>query len=90
MSNKQNNQEVINTYFCGKHKFQDGSAYAYHLHIINDHDTEHGIWQQAGTFNWTKGENNEPYYGRFRFLPIYFELECARKNHPLTSRRFGK
>jgi len=75
-------------YFCGKHKVTFESAYPYHIHIIDDHDTEHGIWQLVGTSNWTKGKNNEIDYGRFRFLPIYTEKQCWIKNHVLTIRNY--
>lgn len=70
-------------YFCGKHKFQTDSIYGYHLHIIDDHDDEHGIWQEAGTTKWRNADNSI-WYGRFRFLPIYFEIECARGYHKIV------
>jgi len=86
LSAKQDNQSVSCIYICGKHKVRYEKVYNYHLHIINDHDDKHGIWQEVGTTKWRNADNSI-WYGRFRFLPMYFELECVRKNHRLTYRR---
>lgn len=72
----------MSEYVCGKHQVMYESIYNYHLHLINDHDSEHGIWQEAGTTKWFNGDDT-PWYGRFRYLPMAFDLECARKNHQL-------
>ena len=72
---------IILAYFCGKHKFQTNDAQIYNIHIIDDHDTEHGIWQPVGENRWTK--DGKPYYGRFRYLPMYFERNCAMNYHKL-------
>ncbi len=61
-------------YICGKHRFKTNDVYRYHVHIIDEHDTEHGFWQKAGTNDWTR--DGKPYFGKFRFLPIYSPMNC--------------
>lgn len=46
----------------------------YHIHIINEHDEEHGLWQKVGLKKWTK--NGKPWYGNFRYLPIFRPMNC--------------
>lgn len=76
MTNKINTQslEWKKEYFCGKHKFKTINEYAYHLHVINEHDSEHGFWQDVGQKNWTKDGNI--WYGDFRTLRMYCPLSC--------------
>lgn len=62
--------------FCGKHRFKTTSVYAYHLHIIDDHDTEHGLWQPVGSHDWTTNDPHREgcrinWYGVFRYLRMY-------------------
>ena len=63
------------TYICGKHHFKTDDVYLFHLHIIDDHDDEHGYWQKVGTSNWTK--DGKPWYGNFRYLKMYEPLNCT-------------
>ena len=63
------------------------------LHVINDHDTEHGIWQPVGCKSWTvrkpvkQSDGSYKYgepeidYGRFRYLPM-FDSEADNKEKP--------
>lgn len=76
-------------YLCGKHKIIFDSPYPYHLHIIDEHDTEHGLWQPVGYHGLTiknlKTGVVTPFFGNFRYLPMYDEKECRIKNHHLEA-----
>ena len=66
-------------FICGKHRFKTTVIMRYHLHIIDDHDTEHGFWQEVGTFKFSQRKPNqkpEIYLGNFRYLPVYQEINC--------------
>jgi len=74
-------------FICGKHRFKTTDISKYHLHIIDDHDTEHGLWQEAGTFKFHQRKpiekngkmvygKREIYFGNFRYLPTYQEINC--------------
>lgn len=73
-------QIEVSRYFCGKHRFQTNDALAYHLHIIDEHDSEHGFWQPAGEpTNWKKRSPTGemvPWYGVFRYLPMFCPMGC--------------
>lgn len=88
-------KDEIGVYICGKHYFKTNDFWKYNLHIINEHDTEHGIWQEVGDKQWTVQkpvkrngkmvyDHPEPYYGNFRYLRMFFNLKCARENHKLV------
>jgi len=66
-------------YFCGKHKFRTNNQYSFNLHIINEHDSEHGYWQLAGSAGWqiTLADGKVvKWFGDFRYLPMYSPLTC--------------
>lgn len=62
-------------YFCGKHRFSTNDMAKYHIHIIDDHDTEHGVYQPVGSkgFSWENLKTHEIRidYGQFRYLQMY-------------------
>lgn len=82
------NQEV---FFCGLHKFKTTNKRVFCIHLIDDHDSEHGKHQLAGTKNWSvlkpvklsdgTYEYGEPEidYGVFRYLPIFESKDCDEK-----------
>ena len=66
-------------FFCGLHRFKTRDHYTFILHIINEHDTEHGIFQKVGThFTSTDLRTGikTPYYGDVRFLSTYCPFGC--------------
>lgn len=81
------NQQLAMPYICGKHHFKTNDRMRYVIHVIDDHDSEHGFWQKAGTFKFTQSKpikiNDkysygppEIYLGDFRYLPMYQEINC--------------
>ena len=53
-------------FICGKHRFKTTVIMRYHLHIIDDHDTEHGFWQEVdhiefGPFSLSILLRNKPF-----------------------------